>query len=579
MNFYYGLFQSYFKHYQGKENNLEMNSELSLSLVKGERFAFQLLIKSSEEFTCRIGKYNDISWKGLIENVRLSVEKNHKLDNDIQLSFLGYVKDDEGNIVSDPILREKTKIIKKDEYQSIWVEGKIPQNFCDEELQLKIKVYYSKGYNKEEIISTIDVNLKVKNFVLLNPREGAFHLDLWQHLSNWARAYNVEYFSEEHWSIIRNYMKELASMGQKVVTVVASDYSWAGQGCYNEFENPSNLFEMNIINVLKDKNGKVKCDFTNVDKYIDICFELGIDREIDIFGIVGNWDGKVFGNPMKDYKDPIRISYFSQKEQTYSYFDSKAELGEYLRLVFKHFKDMGWLDKVRIMSDEPNNIKLFKECVDFICSCTDGEKVKFKSAIHHQEFYESFSSNIQDISLNTCELISNISQIEKIAHEISNKGGTVTWYSCCFPQKLNTFIKSPLIESRLTPWFTYYVGFHGFLRWAYAIWPEKPYDQISYKHPWWTAGDMFFVYPGKDMKPVRSIRWENLRFGIQDYNLFKQIEQLGIDRQNIAEKIEVLLGKKEKMKYIGERQVQMSYSVDGNDYLNMRQQMLTEWRV
>jgi len=373
-------------------------------------------------------------------------------------------------------------------------------------------------------------------------------------------------------------MKELASMGQRVITVVASDYSWAGQGCYKEFENPSNLFEINIINVIKDENGKIKCDFTNVDKYIETCFELGIDKEIDVFGIVGNWDGKGFGNPLKDYKDPIRISYFSEEEQNYSYFDSKAELSEYLSLVFKHFKDMGWWDKVRIMSDEPNNIELFKEWVDFISSCADGEKVKFKSAIHHQEFYESFSSNIADISLNTCELINNIGEIENIAQKISKKGGTATWYSCCFPQKLNIFIKSPLIESRLTPWFTYYIGFHGFLRWAYAIWPENPYYQISYKHPWWTAGDMFFVYPGKDMKPVRSIRWENLRFGIQDYNLFKQLNETGLDRQSVIEKIELLFGTKENMKYIGDRQVQMNYSVDGNDYLKMRQQMIEEWR-
>ncbi len=38
---------------------------------------------------------------------------------------------------------------------------------------------------------------------------------------------------------------------------------------------------------------------------------------------------------------------------------------------------------------------------------------------------------------------------------------------------------------------------------------------------------MFFVYPGKDLKPVRSVRMENLRFGIQDFELFTMLEKEG----------------------------------------------------
>jgi hypothetical protein len=43
--------------------------------------------------------------------------------------------------------------------------------------------------------------------------------------------------------------------------------------------------------------------------------------------------------------------------------------------------------------------------------------------------------------------------------------GKLLFYVCCGPDKPNTFIKSPAIESRLIPWLVEKLDYDGFLRW------------------------------------------------------------------------------------------------------------------
>ena len=95
-------------------------------------------------------------------------------------------------------------------------------------------------------------------------------------------------------------------LGQKVIDLIVSDFPWAGQMCFAVDKNPSRLYEYNIIDVTKE-DGNYKFDYTKLDRYIDLCMKLGIDKEINIFGILGNWHGYDFGSPIQGYPDPISI--------------------------------------------------------------------------------------------------------------------------------------------------------------------------------------------------------------------------------------------------------------------------------
>nr|WP_307989687.1 DUF4091 domain-containing protein [uncultured Niameybacter sp.] len=568
------LLDSSIKHIKGKEEEITIENK-ELEVVKEEYFAFQILIKGDRPFFCSLGKTKDIHWKGLNEKIRIDLSTDEEL---LDISFLGYVKDDDGSLVGDPILKDKSLFIE-DGYQMLWVYGKIPKTFSKEKLQVEIRTYYTKGYEKEVLIGTENMTIKVLDYVMKPLNEGEFYLDLWQHLSSWARMYEVEYFSKAHFQIIENYIESLAGLGQRVIDLIISDYPWAGQRCYQFEENASNLYEFNIVKVSKDKKGQIKCDFTALDTYIDLCMKYGIKEEINIFGIIGNWDALSFGNPIEDYYDPVRVTYYDEGEECFDFIKSKDELREYLSIVFKHLVDKGLWDKVKVISDEPNNPERFKGSTEFIQSAISGHKVHFKCAIHDQNFFRNFGENVESLSLNTCEVLNNLEELDEIKTEVHKRGGKLTWYSCCFPEDLNIFICSSLIESRLKGWFTYYWDLEGFLRWAYAIWPKDPLKDISYKYPKWRAGDMFFVYPGKDLKPMSSVREKNFLFGIQDFNLLKEVQRHGALKEEIIKEMATLLGKKEDMHYVPERSVNLTYSKEYSKYITLRNTLIKRFLI
>ncbi|OJT84988.1 hypothetical protein BM534_18935, partial [Clostridioides difficile] len=117
-------------------------------------------------------------------------------------------------------------------------------------------------------------------------------------------------------------------------------------------------------------------------------------------------------------------------------------------------------------------------------------------------------------------------------------------------------------------------GLDGFLRWDYNLWTEDPWKDSSYKFPIWKAGDMFFVYPGKDLKPVRSVRMENLRFGIQDFELFTMLEKEKGREYIEVELMQELLNKKENAEIKGFGDIELGYSLDNWGYDKVKKYVL-----
>jgi len=565
MNIQYKLYNSAFKHIDGRD--LPVEDKLNLRVLKGEKFAFQIALTSEENILLSLGTYNHIGYKGLKKRIRIDLEKRE--NTDLKGYFLGYVLDDDSKtLITDPILKKEYLYNEVDKPTMIWVEGSVGKEYRGENLSIAINIFSQEGYDTEIKEQVINLDIAVVDKILPELKESDFHLDLWQHLSSWARMYQVEFWSDDHFKIIENYTAELATLGEKVITVVASDFSWEGQGCFQVEENCSNLFEHNIIGVKRDMEGRIQCDFMALERYLDICFKYGMEKEIDIFGLLASWQRTDFGNPLKDYDDYIRISFFSEEDGTYGYIDNKKELGEYIRQVFKFFSEKNLMDRVRVISDMPKNPESFKKWSKFLKESAEMDLL-IKTALHEDSFTDRLDG-ISDISLSLPLLLKSKNILNEIKEKILGK---LTWYVCWFPDKLNHFISSPLIESRLTGWYSYYMGLNGFLRWDYALWTSKPFENISYKYPRWKAGDMFFVYPGKDMKPIRSIRWENLRFGIQDQEIMKMAEKkIGRERINLL--LKEVLGDKGEMKATEEFSVDLDYSLDYEKYMEIKNQLI-----
>jgi hypothetical protein len=144
-------------------------------------------------------------------------------------------------------------------------------------------------------------------------------------------------------------------------------------------------------------------------------------------------------------------------------------------------------------------------------------------------------------------------------------GEETWWYICTSPKApyVTEFIDHPGTELRLWPWQSWQFGFSGILLWNAIYWTSPlAYPGPQMQDPWtdpmsyvsgggfasgfvgvWGNGDGRFLYPprgGAETNagpclegPVNSVRWENLRDGMEDYEYFWLLKQ-GVERAAAA---------------------------------------------
>ena len=82
----------------------------------------------------------------------------------------------------------------------------------------------------------------------------------------------------------------------------------------------------------------------------------------------------------------------------------------------------------------------------------------------------------------------------------------------------NKTIDMPLSDSRIMHWLNYKYDATGYLHWGWNSWTENPYLDVG-QH----IGDAWHVYPVAN-GVLNSLRWEQMRNGIQDYEYFWLLE-------------------------------------------------------
>lgn len=562
-----------YRHFTEEDWSMK-NTELYIG--KEEHFSQQFIINALNGDTLyALSKDNLISSKGLTNKVRIDIEGPKDIKEYLKINFLLYIKNDLGVEVAEPIGNMDSLEAENGITQSFIIEGKIPKSFSENLAEIKVNIFVQKNYEDEVLDSTLKIKLNIYDFVFEDPSKNEyFTLDLWQHPSSWGRYYEVGLWTEDHFIIIKNMLEELVSLGDKIITVVVSDFPWSGQMCYEEEDNPSNLFEYNMIRVIKDNSGKFIYDYSNMDRYIEIAISVGMDREIDIFGLSGVWEAGM-GSPVKDYLEPLKITYYDESDNKLKYMKNEKEVNQYIQSLINHLDEKDWLKMTKIMSDHPNENRVFEEKKEYLEKIVYPKKLNYKSAIYLKDIIEAHYKKLDEISVCSAALLQLGNKIEDIKKFLNEKKGHATWYVCWFPERPNNFIETPLLDNRLIGWFTYLFGMDGFLRWDFALWTKDPWKKVRFKYPYWKAGDMFFVYPGKNMKPLRSLRWENLRYGIQDFQLFKKLEEKGFERERILEEfIHPLLGKITDYKVKNCRSVKIKFHEEQDDYIKVKRRIL-----
>lgn len=376
----------------------------------------------------------------------------------------------------------------------VWLTVDIPPKTVPGSYKGVIHISYKGGEDKE-----LPLNLDVLDLTLPAPDQWKFHLDLWQNPFAVARWHQVELWSEEHMELLKPYLKMLANAGQKCITTSILHRPWGGQ-TYDPFQS--------MIKWTHLGNGEWEYDYTVFDRWVELAMEAGITDQISCYSMVP-WENQV------RYYDEDSSKYVTVRVKPGS--EEYRDIWKPFLVQFReHLKEKGWLGKTAIAMDE-RGLEEMKSMIALLNEVTPEFRIALAGRYHKE-----LTDDIDDLC------VFHRPKLDKqIIRERKQKGQITTFYtSCAPPEHPNNFTFSPPAEQAWLGWHAAARGFSGYLRWAYNSWVEDPLKDSRFRT--WPAGDTYQVYPG----PRSSIRFEQLREGIEDYEKIRIIRSRLKSREN-----------------------------------------------
>lgn len=332
---------------------------------------------------------------------------------------------------------------------------------------------------------TLPLQLQVADRILPEPSQWSFHLDLWQNPYAVARFFDVPLWSQQHFDKMRPLMQMLAAAGQKVITCSVISRPWNGQ-TFDPFES--------MIAKMKQVDGTWKYDYSVFDRWVEFMMSCGITEQIDCYTLVPwHYRFEFYDCATNSVKE------LACKPGEAKYHDF---IVPFLKDFSRHLREKGWFERTYIAMDERPKDQM--EAAWQTIQDADPE-FKIEGAANYSVDSEA-ADRVDDISVG---FQYNLIKGEALARRTA-KGQKITFYTCCGPERPNTFTFSPPAESAYLGWHALACGYDGYLRWAYNSWPEKPNEDSRFGN--WPAGDTYLVYPDGS-----SIRFERLIEGIQAY--------------------------------------------------------------
>ncbi len=358
-------------------------------------------------------------------------------------------------------------------------------------------------------------------------------LELWQYPFSAARYYESvgknNYFSDQHINILKEQLQLYANAGGTAITTSILEEPW-GHQTYDDY--PS------MVRWKKTESGVFDFDYTWFDKYVELCMELGIDKQIKSFSMVP-WSNKiVYFDEKSNQNKNIQIFKTENGSWTGQMTDEgKAAWDTFLDSYIKHLDEKGWFDITYIAMDE-RPMQSMETAIQLIKSHKnkDGKSLKISGCFNHygSGAYEEILENTDDVSIGMTAINGEegMEQFRKWALDRKEKGLLTSIYTCTthYP---NSFTRSNPDEAEWVLWFVESMNADGFLRWAYDAFLKDPYDNIDAGYE---AGDEFFIYPDPDQSSENPVTRSTVRFEMMEEGIHNIVKYRYL-MENADEKI------------------------------------------
>ena len=460
------------------------------------------------------------------ENVTATFIKSTKAYNG---SYLGYgsttreVPADNGTNRSESsdILYQTTPIdIAYNSVQPVWVEIAVPAD-------AKAGTYTGTvSVTADDLEGALEFtySLTVQDASLPDSTEftDSFDIMLWQYPYSSAEYYGVEAFSDEHFEILESSMEIYKEVGGNAITATILEEAWSGQTySANEIHYPS------MVKWTKNSDGSFNYDYTDFDKWITFCRDMGLGDKIVLYSIAP-WHGS--------------FTYWENDELVYeTYTVGSTRYTEvwtdFLRNLIDHLMEKGWFEYAYIGIDERG---FDSRAFDLIESVRNIHDQCLKTASDMDSFVNKWDMalRITDLNVGDTAAAANPAKFAELIEAREAKGYRTTLYSCTEHQPGQFSLSAP-VESYWAVLNAGKMDGAGFNRWAYDAWVADPLNDTT--HNAFEAGDCFLIFPDeKDAEnptSKMSVRLARMAEGIRDVNKLRLMEE---EIPSLAEKIDAV---------------------------------------
>ncbi len=356
--------------------------------------------------------------------------------------------------------------------EALYVRWKIPVDAVSGKYSGQLAVTFG------EETCRIPVSIEVLPAIV--PEKETLSVTNWFSLPNMAKRYNLEPWSEEHWTMIRRYGELMRESRQT--------HFWV---------------PMEIVGIEQTSDHTYGFNFDKAERLIRLYFELGFS------GIEG---GLVAVR--KNFQDAEFIVWINDQPIKAISLEGYAYISQYLTAWRAFLQKNGWLDiTIQHVADEPTENS--KEEYRIL----SGIVRKFMPDVPLIEAVETYDlAGAVDIWVpKNVFYQENQDEFEKIRA----LGDKLWFYTCCFPggHYMNRLWDMPLLRTRYLHWGNYKYDMEGFLHWGLNHYDDD-HDPFEQKNLTFPAGDTHITYPGVN-GPWGSMRLEAMRAGIEDYELLK----------------------------------------------------------
>ncbi len=485
----HGSFDSKFNRYSKGENpfkapaNQKQYTAWRDTVWKGERVHTQILLWTDKE---AIG---DIKYT--INDLKNGAHTIHA--NQVRLRFGQYVLGDraatvcgeqltrENIYIADALSMKPVTTVFQEDPVKLWVTVDVPSYTPAGTYTGSLSVTGS-----DDTALTFDLDLVVLNRTLPQVSDWTYHLDIWQFPFQLTSIINrnggsITPFSDEYFRVVTPFYAMLADAGQKAVTTYIKD------GAFGKGET--------MVKWSRNAKGGWKFNFNDFDRYVQEMFNLGIDKQINCFSIVG-WNSTI------TYYDEA-----TNANNTLDYEVGSPEFNEIWEIFLtdfrSHLQQKGWFDKTVLYMDEIRNEEMMA-----VINLIKAHDASWKIGLAGGETTLEVENSLYDYS----------TIFEFNRRTTSNT--ISTFYTSCSQTRPNNYVTMQNTPAEMTwlAWYALAKGYDGYLRWALDYWQSN--DPVNAQDGSNAAGDFSFIYRTNNSvntQPVASTRFELLREGIQDY--------------------------------------------------------------